>query len=969
MERVLEACEKPLQIALDCSSKGLAPPKFIFRTPLSASPKLQARKFTSYVKPAYAGSSESGDSPSPMRMQSKLPYMDTDQNSVNSFGSANSLTSNKSTKSKSTPTLTLKSKKRPLMQTLSNQESYVTPNSSPTQSPQLQSSRKASRPKSVMTNFITRSLRVRRKSKPALVPAEEAPPSPILQDEDSDTGSIPNMVSPQPIERRFNLSAVMHIYFTAAKRPQVYKSVLVSESATANEVIAQALERYSMKFNNPDHYSLYEVIGRWQDVTRTLPSQMSFHTEANNSMATNVTNTMPSFPLNTSPLVQRRTSVEEFVVCYSRELAANESPYSAQIYLTTQDGYTRRFELREKDDKPRSNATHSESNAPGTATGSAGSGLKEAAVKPTKEPTSEFSEDGIFGHTANRRRARRNRIVQQQQQPIDTVDLPAASGSATELLASNPDSEVRAGDSSLRMREVEGEHEEEEEEEEQDRPPMRVVEVKTAPQEILSISVNPSHPPDFAMLACSSPDSGVGFHNLNKDRSGVAFSSVSSDQSDHNSTPAAKASAGSCGLYNANLETGFLLSLKLHSPEHECLVHKLDRATTSLVSSDATDCQDSSCSTITLHHPELAGLRQPLCCICRQQVTAFSTDDDAHQNGQERYIYKVQTSESSTISVLLNGRSIRGTAEIRHGDLLTIGSNYMFIFQDYSSVDGEHIPDYSWKPHPVDHSSQLHSTPQRAAKKPPGVAGSCHLKSDKGCEGKSQADSTKKAPLVHTPPASRKVEALANTVKTSSQPRRGSRGKVVEPTAAHQKCRRTSSTNPHDIDAKTQSLTRGEQNLSFEGPDVFEPGAAVELSSPSKEATALTRHLHNGVGAEVLNSRAGRSLPSDRKLMFSFQASEEDALLDYVIMSEDVYSAACKLAPAYILAMCVEYSMRCNGPAAAGRFVRKAVDHIQAVVWVSQLHTACMLHTCSCTCTCTHIYLHDIVHLFTVVFS
>ena len=46
--------------------------------------------------------------------------------------------------------------------------------------------------------------------------------------------------------------------------------------------------------------------------------------------------------------------------------------------------------------------------------------------------------------------------------------------------------------------------------------------------------------------------------------------------------------------------------------------------------------------------------------------------------------------------------------------------------------------------------------------------------------------------------------------------------------------------------------------------------------------------------------------------------------------------SSCKLAPAYILAMCVEYSLRCNGPVAAGRFVRKASERIQEIIWVSE---------------------------------
>ena len=81
--------------------------------------------------------------------------------------------------------------------------------------------------------------------------------------------------------------------------------------------------------------------------------------------------------------------------------------------------------------------------------------------------------------------------------------------------------------------------------------------------------------------------------------------------------------------------------------------------------------------------------------------------------------------------------------------------------------------------------------------------------------------------------------------------------------------------------------------------------------------------------------------------MFSFHATEEDVLLSYLITRPDPQLISCELAPAYILAMCVEYSLRCDGPLAAGRFVKKAANLIQEVVWVRkhQLKTLDLQHT------------------------
>ena len=343
MERELSSSERPLQIALDCSTSGVASPKFIFKTTLTdrASSKdhesSQTNGFTSYVGTLTVHSSlESCNS---SRQQSKITDGELDQSSMNSFGSAASLSS-KSSKSKSTSSLNVKSKKKPLSHTWSNQETSSSTNASPLHAAQRRhthnshisaspSIQKQSRPKSVMSNFITRSLRVRKKSK--LATPQGSTPSGTSLLTDSDATLLPDdnddrassLISPIPMERKFTMSAVMHIYFTEARQAQVYKSVLVSEKATTREVIAQALERYNMKLRDPNDFVLYEVIGKWQDVTAP---NMRFQINSR------TTTSLPGLGLQSaSPIVNRRTSVEEFVECYTRELNPEEHPYRGRI--------------------------------------------------------------------------------------------------------------------------------------------------------------------------------------------------------------------------------------------------------------------------------------------------------------------------------------------------------------------------------------------------------------------------------------------------------------------------------------------------------------------------------------------------------------------------------------------------------------------------------------------------------------
>jgi len=156
--------KRPLQIALDCSTQGLASPRFVFKTSLTrlldnGSAARHTEGFTSYVgslaagSVTHSGSSEGGESPRLVKGLSTNLEAD-------SVGSEISLSSEKSSHSlqKSTSSIPSKSKKV-VSHTLSNHETSLTPTLSPAHALKVQdcasptSSRKSNRPKSDNEQF------------------------------------------------------------------------------------------------------------------------------------------------------------------------------------------------------------------------------------------------------------------------------------------------------------------------------------------------------------------------------------------------------------------------------------------------------------------------------------------------------------------------------------------------------------------------------------------------------------------------------------------------------------------------------------------------------------------------------------------------------------------------------------------------------------------------------------------------
>ncbi len=613
--------DKPLEIALDCSSKGLASPKFLFKSPLSEltdTPLMghQTNRFTSYVGSlALPSGSENEGSPTMHRNLKVLnKEFDQDQRSMASFGSALSLSS-KSSKTKSTSSLVVKSTKKKLTHTLSNQE---TKSSKKTDVHVLESSpahhrsqthinspvsrRKNGRPKSIMTNFISRSLRIRKKHKRSATDTTNSSAaeydSNVSQDTTDDMLQVNSLVSPLPAERRFTMTTVMHIYYMKPKQVQLYKSILVSEKSTTKQVISQSLERYNMKYCDPDNFGLYEVIGKWQDISGTLPSKSNLHISGSSNSGSS--STLPN-KYGTSPLVNRRTAVEEFVVCYSRELNRDDCPYSSQFFLDTKEGYTRRFELRQKPIKDSEESRK----------GSTGSALGIESAQETTEPVTDRRSVSmahincnpeespvIFGNTTHRKRAKRNRIKDLSTSPTELSETLRESGSNTPS------------------------------------PPSIL---KDRNHRVASI------------LSCSSPENEVGDNLHGNNDTCIPVPQIEI----------------------ASYKSPFLLNLHICDPQKEKLVYPLKEDSTHIVSKSCYQTSEENRTDIVICQPDIKDSTS-ICSICNRSVSDSTK-------------FEINTDSNGIVPVMVNGQIVQQHSPLIHGDLISIGRAHMFLFQNFTN--------------------------------------------------------------------------------------------------------------------------------------------------------------------------------------------------------------------------------------------------------------------------------------------
>ena len=397
---------------LDCSTKGLASPSFTFKTSISLaleSSSLSKASLGLATSSSSLGQRSSEGSESPKAMD-YLKTADADHDSLSSFNSATSATSNPiqspRTSRQLSKTQSHASTKRMLNQVHSKLSDplLVSPSSSLlTASPATD--HKSPKPKFSVGHFVEGLLKPKRKPQHTSVypegDAHNMPPP--------DTSPL---ASPVMDDGQFTMSTVFHIYYSHAKNAQVYKSVLISQDSTANEVVKQAMERYGMKFMDPSEFTLFEVIGRWESIAnpnmRSLESCLGILGDSPTSSPARSlalgANTKISTNNGSSNSTQNKTApaMEEFVVCYTRELQPGEQPYTIQCYHLVPDGYTRRFELRSK----KSENNNQEKN--------------DTSLPPTTP---------IFGATAHRKGASRRNKLHTLGDSFEYPEAPSGEGS------------------------------------------------------------------------------------------------------------------------------------------------------------------------------------------------------------------------------------------------------------------------------------------------------------------------------------------------------------------------------------------------------------------------------------------------------------------------------------------------------------------------------------------------------------
>ena len=1012
VERVLEEGDKPLQIALDCSTKGLASPKFMYRPPNDLSPfdglaphRMRTSHFTSYVG-ALASSNPNltvTSSSFPVANQSpNLPInldrnrwlsTDGDQNSLYSADSYNSLYSGSRAArklqhmSKSVSALEHKPKSSPqrakLVQTLSSDNSeqntppvsamhFLKPPAMSSHSPS--SKEKSSHGKTSVGNFITRSLRVGKKLKlkgklskslldnGADSESQDSPcQSAVSLEEREASAKVSSFVSPVLADRKITMSTVMHIYYKDATEALIYKSLLVSQKAKAWEVVSQALKRFDMTTADPKDFSLFVVVGRWEDVSRSVENEANM---GPGSLS------LSNISLLTTPR-PAVTSIEEFVVCYSREISAHECPYNLQFYFTMQEGYTRRFELRHKERRMHSRIKSRSHDALDMKEKARNHLTVEGTPKRLSWATTEVFGKGdspLFGDTSHRRRGKRHNR---------TSNSPR---SALILEGSDTEEDILDNDGKGRVQfvAVNGS------DDKKDVNEVKLRERKVAKAAIERGSVDeldscvteessPHHRQPLLSATSSSPDSGVvSFSKDKRSRHHSADfpSSANRPQSNHLESASPHIPTNIAGsLPPPQLSrTAFLLSLKLHNPEKELLIQPLEATMVHIAAGSEglkpEESEDSSSTQhICLRHPDLAHHTRPLCSIQQQ------TDSSYIQEGQGAKVY-VLLPTYPNIPVHLNGNVVAEPTPLSHGDLLSICNEcYLFLFQDYSSLSVRPSLRYSWRPHPLNHlmpSSPLFlpSTPPPSS---PIIKEVRPTRKDEksvtmvererrsqvaqlSTEENLQPDQvfiTTSAPLsplqysvsypYHTRPSQGTGHSHASSHGASTELSENQRDAACQTPTPLQQRRHTTSDDVYLREGEERRMRRGSEERLHHRRGSDTPTKNVGFNSLQRRPKKSHRRHHlSSSSSSVSSVKSATSSPS-RKSLFSFNLSEEEDLLRYLVSDLDVSKVTCCLGPALLLAMCIEYCHKCHGPAATSRFLQKTVDSLQEVVWVSVL--------------------------------
>ena len=961
MERVLEDNDKPLEIALECSTKGLASPKFLFRPALdplapesSVSHRMRTSGFTSYVGALTAQSnpnlavttSTANQSPHLLTSLDHHHWISTDgeQNSLYSADSYNSLSSGgRSARrmhhmSKSVPALEEKPnsspQRRKLVPMLSDNSEHDT---SPTSTVQFlqppsagdsspSTNHKMTRAKNSVGNLFTRSLRVHKKlktkGKPKLSLHNGSATgshgslhmSPLSREEREASAKLSNLASPLPADRRLTMSTVMHIHYKDSSDALIYKSLLVSQKAKAREVVLEALKRFDLTMVDPKDFSLFEVVGCWQDVSQSVENETSVNMGTTGLNLSNMS--LLSIP---RPAV---TSIEEFVVCYSRAIAPNECPYNLQFYFSTQDGYTRRFELRQRERRMHARMI-SRSHA---ALDVKEDDIQQLTMENTPKRlswanTELFCKEGspIFGDTSHRKRSKRHNKVS------DQVNSTVLEGSETEEDILD---EVKVRD---RVGGVNG----------------KVTSRVKPVDEIDAAEVGtPQHRQVLLSATSSSPDSGVvSFSKDKKPRhNSTDVSSTTTDQhlpesaSLHTTTPTH--STLSPPLTEL-VKMKFLLNLKLQVPEKELLIQPLEARTVHITGGGGSSVSDepvgnSSAQCVQLHHPALLSDARPLCSL---QLQTKLGDTSFSQQADKVYVLH-QTHPDHSIH--LNGNLVVEPTPLCHGDLISLyKKSYLFLFQDYSSLSLQSSQQYKWRPQLNNHVAP--SSPILLSTPPP-----------------SSPIVKEMQPMTKSTPNHDAVFSQPSPVVTSTD-LPGSHSDVACQTPTPIQGRRYTVPDGVHLGEDLGQRASSAESLPHRTGSDSTPVQTIAFNSlkPHNKSHHRSHHQHSHLSSSNSSLSSLASSSPSRKSLFSFDLSEEAELLRYLVTELDVSNVSCCLGPSLLLAMCTEYCNKCHGPATASRFMQKMVDSLQEVVWVS-MHVICSINLGLSLlvhiCTCMHIY-------------
>ena len=973
VERVLDDSDKPLQIALECSTKGLASPKFLFRPPVdpltsdgSPSHRMRTSGFTSYVGALAAHSNlDLAIAPSSLPVSTQSPHLPTqldrtqwlstdgEQNSLYSVDSFNSLAPTgapiraphstlhrmkhmsksvtaleqkpKSSQQKKRLTHMLSDNSEPNSSPPSTMQYLQPPPTTPTRQPRM------TRAKNSVGNFFTRSLRNQKKlkpkgklSKPSLygdATESESHSSLCLQaitPEDSvATVKLSQLASPLVTEVRTPMDTIMHIHYRNNKDALIYKSLHVSQNGKAREVVLEALKTFGLTVVDPRDFNLFEVVGRWEDVSQSVENEGSGLAVSHTSILA-----LPR------PAV---TSIEEFIVYYSREIGPNECPFNLQFYYAMQEGFTRRFELREKEHgmPPRYMSRSYQVLDMKDATRSDLS--EENATKRLSWANAELfckGDSPLFGVTSQRsRRAKR------QAQVSSSLNSAVVEGSDTEEDILDRGKSKKTGESSnegspnkvkLRTKKV------------------HLDSLLTDEVESFTVDSSTARPRQPLLSATSSsPDSGVvSFKKLRHNSEDL---SLTADNHHHLESASVYTDTPTHTATTRNimqlLKTPFLLNLKLHDPDKEPLIEPLEAETVHFTSGYCDSCKDESpdeggsTQHVCLYHDDLPRDPQPLCSLRLQTVqtsNSYSVDEEhAHSETGRAYVLHAVHPDCS---VQLNGNLVVEPTPLTHGDLISVlDERYMFLFQEHTATTIHTSKPYNWRPHPVDYP--LPSSPLTLCTPLPS---SPIIKEMRSVKSSGRGDSKARTRDEVLPVEHARLTPLHLTV-SHAQHKQPSRETVRSPSSGS---RGAGGQTPSHVQEDFSSDKRGKNSRQVR------PYSSNSLDyrrrtskTPTKDTGSLKRQKksrsHRRLSSSSSSVISAPHTPA-RKSLFSFSVSEETDLLRCLVTEVEVSGVSCYLGPALLLAMCTEYSHKCHGPVATARFIQKMVDAVQEVVWVSR---------------------------------